>query len=769
MHMMKISILAVQSLVAVDVVAAESHLVKAGFALTDATCWDEQSGFPDAATDYCDFGNSVQLKIGSSAVTFPGRALKIGQASGVRPYVALTGGSRSEFTGSGGLVFGGCDIDCWSTSCDVFAGKVQVAATKQNPVRIVAVNQTASDAVANVQFEDGTFSGEAGACCHAYIKDAEWTSGASSRMMVRILSDTSAYLGCFKVSAYKNEAMPSTEKCAVLQLGRFPFGGTVELSKGSMLEAHYADSTVDIARLEAKEGASLVFLWNTDSGTGATYRVRSGLTVQAPVLVRPSSRNKYDKTKGFRHALLKAPSGVKLNSSDWVFAKRDLPNVELVVADDDDGLSTLWAVARPVVSMKADDQSGKTGSFAYDSGAPTNNWEDGAYPTDGFDYWNPGYKVRPPSGKTLEVEFGGHSLSLRAAYPQKPLVHELRCKKITVDDLWVDPSWGDIVFDNYAGVASSVAGKMHISPKTEGYGLRIYAYNSNETVLESDITGDGAIILQQLNTTKGALTLTGENANWRGRLVVEASQNSGTADVCFYEGANMGGPLSSFAFNAIDLGKSGRLVSLGEEAALDEPTRGVYVRDGGSVFVDTGRALTLCERVTYDGALRKQGGGLLRLGGSAPLFTSSHVGTPVTEKNVLRIDGGSLMPLSSEAFEGLSVRFAAGTRIVLRHPDDAGVSVARYGMALTNELSSIDIADAHLPVSFAETASKRSGLSAICTVRSDMAPPLRGKFKLIPFSTFGDRFSAQVVEQENDDGTVTFAVKFSKGLVLLLK
>lgn len=469
---------------AISASATESCLTKTGEGLTDATVWTIQDGFPSSDIDYVNKGSYTLKTSGSSDTTFLGRSLTIGDvATRTRSTLGLLSGSgnrRLEFPGEGGLILSAANLDCWHTYCNTIVGNVTVTSTEEWPVYLFAANSRDAKASASIIFDGGTFSGAETACCHSYIKQQPKSNGYSTEMRLQLLSDTSAYYGRFKVSAFREEQEPVTNKYSVLQLGRYPFGGTVDLRRKSALEAVYADSVVEIAHLAATNKSVLTFLWDGANNTGATYRVTGSLSVNAPIEVRPSKRNNYVANAGFRLALLKAPAGTTLNPEDWTWVnapllqeptvEKDLPNVELLVADDVDGLSTLWVQARPVITMTASDSGSgtKSGSFVYDSAAPTNNWSNGAYPTDDFDYLDAGKTLRPPSGSTVERTFAGHSLTFRGG------TFALRCKRVTVPDLRVDASSSYVSFDNYGGGAKDypfasggsmyVAGKLFVSP-----------------------------------------------------------------------------------------------------------------------------------------------------------------------------------------------------------------------------------------------------------------------------------------------------------------
>ena len=786
---------------AISASATESCLTKTGDGLTDATVWTIQDDFPSPDIDYVNKGSYTLQTSGSSDTTFLGHSLTIGDvATRTRSTLGMRSGSgnrRLEFPGEGGLILSAANLDCWHTYCNTIVGNVTVTSTEEWPVYLFAANQRDAKASASIIFDAGTFSGAETACCHSYIKQQPKSNGYSTEMRLQLLSDTSAYYGRFKVSAFREEQEPVTNKYSVLQLGRYPFGGTVDLRRKSALEAVYADSVVEIAHLAATNKSVLTFLWDGANNTGATYRVTGSLSVNAPIEVRPSKRNNYVANAGFRLALLKAPAGTTLNPDDWTWVnapllqeptvEKDLPNVELLVADDVDGLSTLWVQARPVITMTASDSGSgtKSGSFVYDSAAPTNNWSNGAYPTDDFDYLSVGYAIRPPSGSTVERTFAGHSLTLRNC------TLALRCKRVTVADLRADLnlSTGNVSFDNYGGGTQDypfasggtmyVAGNLYVSKSSKSYVLNLVLQRGRQIAIESDVSGDGDIAARLANSEQpleGYAMFSGDNTGWSGRLTLNAIDAvlkdptyAAKVEVRFAEGCNLGGPMKEFTFNATDITRVGRLVPTGAQTTLDEPTRGILARHGAQFVVSNDVCFTVKERITYSGTLSKTGTGRLRLGGGRPLFTEKALETPLAGTNVLAVCEGSLTPASSEAFKGVAVSFASGTSIVLDHPDDAEESAARYGMDLTDDLSSLSIADATLPVSFAATESTKCGFAAICTVKSADAAALRGKFVFANAYPYGDNRCAQLVEIANGDGTVTFGAKLNRGLMLLVR
>jgi hypothetical protein len=111
---------------------------------------------------------------------------------------------------------------------------------------------------------------------------------------------------------------------------------------------------------------------------------------------------------------------------------------------------------------------------------------------------------------------------------------------------------------------------------------------------------------------------------------------------------------------------------------FDEPTRGWSINGVGRVHVYADETLAIANKqITYSGEFRKEGEGLLKLGGTAR-FTEGALETPLEGTNILSIAAGSVMPADVTAFDGLEVRFAAGAKLMLDL--SATGDLAKYGM-----------------------------------------------------------------------------------------
>jgi hypothetical protein len=104
------------------------------------------------------------------------------------------------------------------------------------------------------------------------------------------------------------------------------------------------------------------------------------------------------------------------------------------------------------------------------------------------------------------------------------------------------------------------------------------------------------------------------------------------------------------------------------------------------------------KQITYSGEFRKEGEGLLKLGGTAR-FTEGALETPLEDTNVLSVAAGSVMPTDVTAFDGLEVHFAAGAKLVLDL--SAAGDLAKYGMYNVKWDNPVVVAEGNaLPVAF---------------------------------------------------------------------
>ena len=752
------------------------------FALFDASAWEGGTEiFPDPSVDYYTKNYTILTKC-QKCFTFNGRSLIVGDCnSNTNGTLALrtsdsVGDQRLLFTGDGGLVLSRGAIDNYNTYCTVVSGKVSIASVASRPFNVYAPSgpKSQSELKANCQFE-GILQSEESAVLFFY--SGAKASSDIAKSCYRILSDTTKYLGKICVAQEPTGTSKDNDR-VTLELGKSYFPGSLKMMHHTTLEAYCLGASVKIKNLELNKNSALSMRWDASLQQGSGFEVENELLIEAPVEIRPSRFNASYDDAGFRIPLLKAPLGVKLKEEDFVFiGSRDKaydeflsPVVNLEISVGEDGRYVLWARSRPIKRALAGDDT-TTGSLCFDPAAPDNNWPNGEIANSECDYVS-AYSLRSLGSKVATCVFGGNSLTFKPVSDNVKLA--LRCPVVEVADLRIDLSSKSFAFDNYSGGDTTtntfatrgtmaVKGKLRLlSDADKNNELFVYPANKGYIRIDSDISGDGNIEAQITGSESKSecyTELAGDNSRWIGQLKLtkKPSDSDSYSCVLFRDAENLGGPLSAFFFKALHLGSTGRLRPL-QSVTLDEPTRGMYVAGAYCrVEVDEGVDFVFKQRITYEGNLTKTGGGTFALGGDRPWFNGSETLPPAEGQNLLTIAEGAFTPLSSDAFDGVSVSFAEGTKIVLGIPEDFNEGVGKWGMALTNEYSSIVLPENGIPVSLAmgtEPPGRRFDVP-ICTVKMSDAEMIRGKFILASRNPF-KWYVSEIAERDNGDGTVTF-------------
>jgi hypothetical protein len=214
------------------------------------------------------------------------------------------------------------------------------------------------------------------------------------------------------------------------------------------------------------------------------------------------------------------------------------------------------------------------------------------------------------------------------------------------------------------------------------------------------------------------------------------------------------------AWKSIRINNYGCVNIADADVVINEPTRGLFV-DGGVQFnVPENLSLTLDIPVTYGGELLKKGAGKLVLGGEARFIDGLAETMPQEGTNVLTLAAGSLKVISTNALNGVMVKFNKGTHLRL-DAAPASSDMAAYGIVNTRWNTPFVCAedDGAIRVQLENTDAAESldrFSCAICTVAAEVAPTL--KFK-VPRVT---NFFCDIVNRENADGTVTVAAEYRR-------
>ncbi len=169
-------------------------------------------------------------------------------------------------------------------------------------------------------------------------------------------------------------------------------------------------------------------------------------------------------------------------------------------------------------------------------------------------------------------------------------------------------------------------------------------------------------------TKKDGSVLTGFNTNWVVFPLLD--------EKC------LGGNPHTFRRDQFLFGGACRLV-VTNDVTVSAPNRGVTFESAPHVVVAEGATLTLKSPLCLAGALWKDGAGTLCLGSTAETRfaknRSAASAVPFAQYNRLRIEDGALALRAGKVLDGVTLRLAAGTKVVIDWAD-ADAALKTYGL-----------------------------------------------------------------------------------------
>lgn len=757
-------------------------------------------------------GKYFRPKIGTAE--FPGKSLTIGAldySSDGKLLFRTTTTGETTFANEGLFLYKGTVLS-WNDCSETVKGKVTVRSPEADPVVVVF-----SDARSRLTFqcpvESASGSGLYINSLSAPGNDASQTNFVC-RFLDNALSNYNGTVACSPVQyAERNNAskyfMEYATKKGILyppffvtfktDSGTMP--GTLKLYPNAVVAAESATTDFSVGTLSSVSlngfGTNILSVALASDGSACSIlRVTGTLDLHSPMAVQLSSdaagnpNAATNAAAAARLPILKAPVGVTLDPAMFL---RDndtfayLPEYELEVSTDVDGLSTLWIVrsSKPMVWLtKADANT----PACFTDGS---YWSDTAAPEETKDYLAALYSLRTPSTSGTEVrEFPGNSLSIangKSLIFCSPTVRigDLRVFRGVINNM----NYPNAVHDFMAGIlngTSKLDGRMRMA---SGGTLSLNCYNSKGLRIDSEISGGGTIEMQNLHqgsagvvTTsprKAYIGLFGANVNFQGKLSLKQGSGSSSSladreavNLAISDARNLGGMCPRWTYDALRLSNYCALHPL-ESLTLDEPTRGIYLPGTYTFFTVTNDVVFTCkERITYGGILVKEGAGELALGGPQPYFVSNGTTTPTANKNVLDVWEGTLRPVSAVAFQGVAVIVTnANATLAMDVPvkNDDG-DIGQYGMLNTTWDAPLTVPESGLVVQLRDpkrvlAESTRSRRVPILTVNATARAALDGKLSVAipPSSRHSVKSSGWT---ENEDGSYTYSVVLGVGLII---
>ena len=699
-------------------------------------------------------GSGKTLRTPATSATFGGDSLTIG--GGILALCASATGRNYTFPGNGLVLRGGGELISWAGHSPTVKGKVTVQGTT------VEVYENTSTSVLNF---DCDLVGESSSSLWVYGFRRDDGSDTSSTVCFKgeTLKNYAGKIACSTLNYNNRNNTPNSKRASTVKIGSVVSPANVTIHAYCRLAAEAASDMVSLDTLVMKTNSAITVVYDKSSKTASCVKVSGTFTHdEGPVKIEFEPNSTFgswpDSEIVPELQVLKAPEGVTLSTNDFVLSTSAVfPVYDLYERTAEDGLSTLCIKQRGKVIKQttSEDSTGSSGT-TFLSGS---HWDGGELPATNNCYYSDKNKIR----------------AYAEAFPGGPLAKkggEVGLQKATVriDDFRIIGGALAYIY-NYSSGSTVLKGRLHLLNSDSMTRICGHGY---KLTIESEIDGSSplSIYWTKYSDTKfvSTVALTGTNDFFTGRITSSCSGGSDTKYnvLQFADGRSLGGAMPSWTYNGLTLADYTRLTPLAS-TSLDRKNCGIYVTGASRIVCNSGITLTVKERTTWRGEIKKLGAGTLAWGGAEPYFMSDGGTTPSAGSNCLVIANGTLRPASSEAFRGVAVTIADGAGIGVELQSDATSDLAKYGMDLRPAGSSLTIeAESLTPEVSFPTDGRTPLAAAICTVPAASAPALHSKLRA-PGAVSED-LSVELFERTNADASVTFGIKVAKkiGLVIMV-
>ena len=692
--------------------------------------------------------NGKTLRTPTQSTTFGGTSLTVNSGGTL---ALCAGSSGREYTFSGeGLILKGNLVSWWANN-PVVKGNVTIPAN-------ATVEMYDNNSSSSIGF-DCSLSGESSSTMWAYGYSNN--NKCTVRFKGNTLSGYSGSIVCCTRNYSSRNLAPVPARAATLSIGTVETSASVTIYPYCTITAESADDVVSLASLEMKTNSTMTVAYSKSSKTASCIKVTGTFTHnEGPVKIDVTGNGTtYDcEWPDSALPILKAPVGITLSTNDFTVVAA-WPAYDLSVHTAEDGLSTLFIRQHgKVIQQQYDDVLNQKDTSSFCSG---DKWEGGDIP----DQYNCYYSARGTQ-RAYGSPFPGYVFARQSG------ILALQLANVRIDDFRIIGSATDGmgIYAYYNG--ATLEGRLRL---VSGNNYSRLAGHQGTLTIASEIDGPGRIQIYGKTENKNVVTVRITNTNdlFTGRIESEVKSGNTASDSIhsileFADGRSLGGAMPGWTYNGHTFNAYTYFKPL-STTTLERENCGIFVDGFARIVCDGGITLTVKERTTWNGEIKKLGSGTLAWGGEQPYFTTDGGTTPVADKNCLIIAEGTLQPASSEAFRGVAVTIKDGAGIGVEVSTDATSDLVKYGMDLRPSGSSLTIEAASLTPNVTIPANfNKSVTAAICTVSSEAAETLRGKLNTSSYLPVGS-VCIQGFERPNGDGSVTFGVTVKKlGTILIL-
>ena len=409
------------------------------------------------------------------------------------------------------------------------------------------------------------------------------------------------------------------------------------------------------------------------------------------------------------------------------------------------------------------------------------NWSDGQRPSPEFDYYVD--KTLRTNSSEQDQVFRGHAMHLtKGTLVMQSYSATITNLNITGGNVMHIHQGGDTRAYGFArGGTRRIYGNAFVSQMGASIVSPFLTTTSGSGCFDfaMKLSGSGQVNFKMNSSTlfpqnavnPSYLMISGDNSKWTGNLLCCATDGKlWSSDehlvVLFSNMDNLGGDLSKFVYNGLTLRHAATLKPM-ESTVYSRVNRGIFIEGFGGVDCDTNIVFNIDSTITYSGKLRKQGAGALLFGGTSKFLQADKTAgdQPIAgaESNVLHVEEGSVGVTASDACDGVKMVFEEGASLRVKVSEESTALGAKGLVNLKAETPfAINAPSGKLAVEFDTEALEADGTVyrvAICTVKSDKASSIRGKFALKRPQMGG--YSAVMADEIEDSaaGTVTFVAE----------
>ena len=580
--------------------------------------------------------------------------------------------------------------------------------------------------------------------------------------------------------------------------------GTVRVGADCTLEFTNSAAQASVTSLALADGSTLKFDLPSAPSAAPLLTVCESLSKsEGALLTFNVAAVVFSGDEGVTYPIISAPEemladdtfGPDAASYPWV-----RPVLSRTV-DQETGMATLWGTFYPRVTMVNVSDSNTLSEDASSSMTNSAQWSDARIVHSGAHYYmsrlnSRSTYIRTPWLPDGSCTFPGESLMLAQFCHMVIASREFTCPLLCIGKT------SSAYVRAYEATDVTYRGDIQIYSGTGG-GLIAEIYNKHQFTLDVVLMGSGGLTLASgtlassvnQNVHRGDFLLAKKNPVFAGKTKLTSASDDDRlkwtvhepyAHVYYVDPLCFGGPLPAFAYDAFTITRMARLITT-NEMTFSDMTRGWLLSGIAQLEMPAeGDSLTLLQPVTVNGCVYKQGAGRLAMGGTLKFLDAEGALTDTPPDDALNrtlfVQGGTLRPLSADAFNGLDIVFSNSVNV-------AGVNVTNVAIEIDLAATDADLrayglrntkSPSPLALSLAGGATKvpvrlltgSADIPATCsvgvmTVKSEIADETFSKLAIIRPAGFNLERSVVV---DAEAGTSTLVATVAKhGITVILK